>query len=86
MVAPLYCNRERESSRTAFNIHPKRGGRDGDLKNKKCDIRVSYRLQSEPKQSPENRVNQKYEDPKDDRGKSIKFKAGLRIYQLKKEI
>ena len=33
--------------------------------------------ENEPKQSLENPLNQKYEDPKEDRGKTIKFKADL---------
>ena len=67
-------------SRSALNIQPRSSSQGGDLKNKKCDKRVSYSLKNEPKQSPENLVNQKYEDPKVDRGKTIKFKANLQIY------
>ena len=37
----------------------------------------SYRLKNEPKQSPKKTVNQKYEYPKADRGKTITFKADL---------
>ena len=61
-----------------------RDGRDGDLKNKKCDRKVSRSPKNEPKQSLENPVNQKYEDPRYERGKSIKFKENLQIYQLEK--
>ena len=41
-------------------------------------------MKNELKQSPENPVNQKHEDPKADRGKSIKFKAYLQIYEWKR--
>ena len=41
-------------------------------------------MKNEPKKSPKNPVNQKYEDPKAYRGKKIKFKAYLQIYELEK--
>ena len=40
-------------------------------------------MKNEPKQSPKKPVNQKYEDPKADRGKTIKFKVDLEIYSWK---
>ena len=40
-------------------------------------------MKNEPKQSPENPVNQKHEDLKVERGKTIKFKADLQIYAWK---
>ena len=43
-------------------------------------------MKTEPKQSSKNPVNQKYEDPKVDRGKTIKFKADLYIYDGKVDL